>query len=84
MTHEERLSDLIKKGFSKMSLAITMLSISIAGEFWFDAFNIKRISVSWFLTMPSVSSVSHRESSTFCPSATLYYDPMSVFRPNNR
>ena len=77
MTHEERLSDLIKKGFSKMSLAITMLSISIAGEFRFDAFDIKRISVSWFLTMPILSSVSHRESSTFCPSATLYYDPIA-------
>ena len=77
MTHEERLSDLIKKGFSKMSLAITMLSISIVGEFCFDAFNIKRMSVSWFLTMPTVSSVSHRESSTFCPSATLYYDPIA-------
>ena len=54
-----------------------MLSISIAGDFWFDAFNIKRMSVSWFLTMPTVSSVSHRESSTFCPSATLYYDPIA-------
>ena len=77
MTHEERLSDLIKKGFSKMSLAIAMFSILITDEFWFDAFDIDCISVSWFLTMPTVSSVSHRESSTFCPSATLYYDPIA-------
>ena len=39
MTHEERLSDLIKKGFSKMSLAIAMFSILITNEFWFDAFD---------------------------------------------
>ena len=77
MTHEEKLSDLIKKGFSKMSLAIAMFSILITDEFWFDAFNIERISVSWFLTMPILSSDSHRGSTTFCPSATLYYDPIA-------
>ena len=36
MTHEERLSYLIKKGFSKMSLAIATFSILITDEFWFD------------------------------------------------